>query len=70
MPGASGTCGSLSGTLSLGNHAVGFLVVMTLAVPAVLGMLLGAPLVAYEAETSARVFAWTQADHPAALARR
>jgi len=58
--GASGTCGSLSGTLSLGNHAVGFLVVMTLGVPAVLGMLLGAPLVAYEAESSARVFAWTQ----------
>ena len=31
--GASRTCGSLSGTLSLGSHAVGFLVVMTLGVP-------------------------------------
>jgi hypothetical protein len=57
---ADGTCGRLSSTLSLGNHAVGFLVIMTLGVPAVLGMLLGAPLVAYEAETSARIFAWTQ----------
>jgi hypothetical protein len=55
-----GTCGSLSRTLFLGNHAVGFLVVMTLGVPVVLGMLLGAPLVAYETETSARIFAWTQ----------
>jgi hypothetical protein len=57
---ADGTCGSLSGTLFLGSHAVGFLVVMTLGLPVVLGVLLGAPLVAYEAETSARIFAWTQ----------
>lgn len=57
---ASGTCGSLPGTLFLGNHAVGFLVIMTLGVPPVLGILLGAPLVAHEAESSARVFAWTQ----------
>jgi hypothetical protein len=57
---ASGTCGTLSSTLFLGNHAVGFLVIMTLGVPPVLGILLGAPLVAYEVETSARVFAWTQ----------
>lgn len=57
---AQQTCGSLSGTLSLGNDAVGFLVIMTLGVPVVLGMLLGAPLVAYEAESSARIFAWTQ----------
>jgi hypothetical protein len=57
---ASGTCGSLSGRLFLGNHAIGFLVVMTLGVPPVLGILLGAPLVAHETETSARIFAWTQ----------
>jgi hypothetical protein len=57
---ASGTCGGLSGKLFLGNHAIGFLVVMTVGVPAVLGMLLGAPLVAQETETSARIFAWTQ----------
>jgi hypothetical protein len=57
---AQGTCGSLPGTVFLGSHAIGFLVIMTIGVPAVLGMLLGAPLVAYEAETSARVFAWTQ----------
>jgi hypothetical protein len=57
---AHGTCGSLSGTMFLGNHAVGFLVVTTLGVPVVLGMLLGAPLVAHEDETSSRIFAWTQ----------
>ncbi len=57
---ASGTCGNLSSTLFLGSHAVGFLVVMTLGVPPALGVLLGAPLVAHEAETSARIFAWTQ----------
>ena len=57
---ASGACGNLSSTLFLGSHAVGFLVIMTLGVPPVLGILVGAPLVAYEVETSARVFAWTQ----------
>jgi hypothetical protein len=53
-------CGSLSNTLFLGSHAVGFLVVMTLGVPAVLGMLCGAPLAAHEFETGTSQFAWTQ----------
>ena len=57
---ASHTCGSLSGTLFLGSHAVGFLVIMTLGVPAVLGMLCGAPLVAQEVEAGTSQFAWTQ----------
>ena len=56
----SHTCGNLSGTLFLGSHAVGFLVIMTLGVPAVLGMLCGAPLVAHEFETGTSQFAWTQ----------
>jgi hypothetical protein len=57
----AGACpGGLPGTLSLGSHAVGFLVIMTLGVPAVLGILLGAPLLAYEMETGATGFAWTQ----------
>jgi hypothetical protein len=57
---ASHTCGGLSGTLFLGSHAVGFLVIMTLGVPTVLGMLLGAPLLAHELETGANQFAWMQ----------
>jgi hypothetical protein len=57
---ANHTCGSLPGTLFLGSHAIGFLVVLTLGVPAVLGLFLGAPLVARELETGVYQFAWTQ----------
>jgi hypothetical protein len=57
---ASGTCDNLSSTLFLGNHVVGFAVIMTLGVPLVLGMLLGAPLVAHEFETGTSQYAWTQ----------
>ena len=57
---AAGTCGNLSSTLFLGNHAVGFLVIMTLGVPVVLGVLCGAPLLAHEFETKTSEFAWTQ----------
>jgi hypothetical protein len=56
----SRTCGNLSNTLFLGSHAVGFLVIMTLGVPAVLGILLGAPLLAHEFETGTSQYAWTQ----------
>jgi hypothetical protein len=56
----SHTCGNLSSTFFLGSHAVGFLVIMTLGVPVVLGMLCGAPLVAHEFETGTSQFAWTQ----------
>lgn len=58
---ATRTCGNLSSTLFLGSHAVGFLVIMTLGVPLVLGILCGAPLVAHEFETGTNQFAWTQA---------
>src|SRR5215467_2497415 len=54
------SCDNLSSTLFLGNHAVGFLVIMTLGVPLVLGILCGAPLVAHEFETGTNQFAWTQ----------
>lgn len=57
---ASHTCGNLPGSLFLGSHTVGFLIILTLGLPVVLGMLLGAPLVAAEAETGTSVFAWTQ----------
>ncbi|HEX7160070.1 MAG TPA: hypothetical protein VF223_02410 [Trebonia sp.] len=49
------------GDVSLGGGPAGFIVEFTLAVPAVLGMFLGAPLVAREAETGTSQFAWTQA---------
>ena len=54
------SCGSLPNTLFLGSHAVGFLVIMTLGVPAVLGILLGAPLLAHEFETGTNLYAWMQ----------
>jgi hypothetical protein len=56
----AGSCGSLSGTLFLGSHSVGFAVIMTLGVPVVAGMLCGAPLLAHEFETKTSEFAWTQ----------
>lgn len=56
---AAHACGHLQ-DIFLGSHAVGFLVVLTLLVPALLGMLLGAPLVAHELETRTTQFAWTQ----------
>jgi len=54
------SCDNLSSTMFLGNHAVGFLVIMTLGVQLVLGILCGAPLVAHEFETGTNQFAWTQ----------
>jgi ABC-type transport system involved in multi-copper enzyme maturation permease subunit len=58
---ASRACGNLSSSsLFLGSHAIGFLVIMTLGVPAVLGILAGAPLLAHEFETGTNQYAWTQ----------
>jgi len=57
---AAHSCGNLANTLFLGSHAVGFLVILTLGVPAVLGILLGAPLLAHEFETGTSQYAWTQ----------
>jgi hypothetical protein len=54
------SCGDLANSLFLGSHAVGFLVIMTLGLPAVLGILLGAPLLAHEFETGTSQYAWTQ----------
>jgi hypothetical protein len=58
--GASGSCANLASTLFLGSHAVGFLVIMTLGVPALFGLFWGAPLVASELETGTSQFAWMQ----------
>ena len=47
--------------VSFGSGALGVIVQFSLAVPAILGMFLGAPAVAREAETGTAHFAWTQA---------
>ena len=57
---ADHNCANLAGTLFLGSHAVGFLVIMTLGAPALVGLFWGAPLVAAELETGTSEFAWMQ----------
>jgi hypothetical protein len=57
---ANNSCANLASTLFLGSHAVGFLVIMTLGVPALFGLFWGAPLVASELETGTSQFAWMQ----------
>jgi hypothetical protein len=57
---ANHSCASLGSTLFLGSHAVGFLVIMTLGVPALFGLFWGAPLVASEFEAGTGQFAWMQ----------
>jgi hypothetical protein len=57
---ATRNCGNLADTLFLGSHAVGFLVILTLGVPALLGLFWGAPLAAQELETGTSQLAWTQ----------
>ena len=56
---AAHNCHGQSG-LFLGNHAVGFLVIMTLGAPVLAGLFWGAPLVAAELEAGTTQFAWTQ----------
>jgi hypothetical protein len=48
------------GGLFLGNRAVGFLVIMTLGAPVLVGLFWGAPLIAAELETGTTRFAWMQ----------
>lgn len=57
---ASRSCGNLASTLTLSNGTVSFLVMLTLAVPALLGLFWGAPLVGRELETGTSQFAWMQ----------
>jgi hypothetical protein len=56
---ATHSCANQGG-LFLGSHAVGFLVIMTLGAPVLVGLFGGAPLVAAELETGTSQFAWTQ----------
>ena len=57
---ASHSCANLAGSLFLGSHAVGFLVIMTLGAPVLVGLFWGAPLVAAELESGTSQFAWMQ----------
>jgi hypothetical protein len=58
---AANDCRWPADNLVLGNGPLGFIIEFTLAVPAVLGMFIGAPLVAREIETGTGQFSWTQA---------
>ena len=57
---ANHSCANLASTLFLGSHAVGFLVIMTLGAPILVGLFWGAPLVAADLETGSSPFAWMQ----------
>jgi hypothetical protein len=48
------------GGLFLGSHAVGFLIIATLGAPVLVGLFVGAPMVAAEAEAGTTQFAWMQ----------
>jgi len=56
----SGTCRGLADSLSLGSPLGKDFVILSNMVPALLGFLWGAPLVAQEMETGTKTFAWTQ----------
>ena len=66
---ASHSCANLASTLFLGSHAVGFLVIMTLGVPALFGLFWGAPLVAVRVRDRHRPVRLDAERHPQALAR-
>jgi hypothetical protein len=58
---AANSCQFPRGGVLFGSGALGVIVQFSLAVPAILGMFLGAPAVAREAETGTAHFVWTQA---------
>jgi hypothetical protein len=57
---AASACRFPGDNITLDSGPLGFVIEFTLAVPALLGMFLGAPLVAREIETGTGQFAWTQ----------
>lgn len=57
---ASRTCGDLAKNLYLGSPLAQILITLTIGVPAVLGLLWGAPLAGQELETGTGTFVWTQ----------
>ena len=57
---AAKTCGDLASTLSLGGPTANTFVGLSIAVPAILGLFWGAPMVAREIEAGTSQFAWVQ----------
>jgi hypothetical protein len=57
---ASHSCANLANTLNLDTSGVSVLITLTVAVPCLLGVFWGGPLVAREIETGTNQFAWTQ----------
>jgi hypothetical protein len=58
---ANGTCGNLGATVSLGGSVAGHdLVLLSLVAPLLIGVLVGAPLLAHEFEARTTDFAWAQ----------
>jgi hypothetical protein len=57
---AAGSCSQLNDVLFQNDQVLFFLATLTVAVPALLGMFWGAPLVARELETGTSQFAWMQ----------
>jgi hypothetical protein len=57
---ASHTCDNLAQNLYLGSPTAQVLITLTIGVPAVLGLLWGAPLAGHEIETGTGTFVWTQ----------
>ncbi len=57
---ATRSCGDLANMLNLGGSPANILVGLSIAVPALLGLFWGAPLVAREIETGTSQFAWLQ----------
>ncbi len=53
-------CLHAGGGLFMGSHAVGFLIIATLGAPVLVGLFVGAPLIAAEAEAGTTQFAWMQ----------
>jgi hypothetical protein len=57
---ANGTCGNLQGAVSLGSVLGHDFAILSMAAPALFGVLVGAPLVAHELESRSCDFAWVQ----------
>jgi ABC-type transport system involved in multi-copper enzyme maturation permease subunit len=57
---ATRTCGDLASTLNIGSNPATLLVGLSVAVPALLGLFWGAPVVAREIEAGTSQFVWVQ----------
>lgn len=57
---STGTCGTLANNLTLGDPILFTMVTLTVAVPALLGLFWGAPLIARELEAGTGEYVWMQ----------